>query len=97
MLTIAGATVVETGLALPRAFVFTSDGQMADARIEYQPHAVLSELMLAPTLRRLAACQREDRHVALEWDRHPSTPGPTAGGHSREDEQESEYVMTGKT
>ncbi len=56
MLTIAGATVVETGLALPRAFAqFTSDGQLADARIEHQLHAVLSERMQAPTLRRLAA------------------------------------------
>ncbi len=56
VLTIAGATVVETGLALPRAFAqFTSDGQLADARIEHQLHAVLSELMQAPTLRRLAA------------------------------------------
>jgi len=56
VLTIAGATVVETGLALPRAFAqFTSDGQLADARIEHQLRAVLSELLLAPTLRRLAA------------------------------------------
>jgi chromate reductase, NAD(P)H dehydrogenase (quinone) len=56
VLKIAGATVIETGLALPRAFAqFTDDGQLADPALEHQLHLVIAELIQAPALRRLAA------------------------------------------
>jgi len=53
ILTIAGASVIGTGLAVPRAFAqFTSDGQLADPGLRRQLQAMTGELIQAAADRR---------------------------------------------
>jgi chromate reductase, NAD(P)H dehydrogenase (quinone) len=56
ILTIAGASVIGIGLAVPRAFAqFTPDGQLADPGLRRQLHAVTGELIQAAADRHQAA------------------------------------------
>lgn len=56
ILTVAGASVIGAGLAVPRAFAqFTPEGQLADPGLRRQLHEVTGELIRAAADRRQAA------------------------------------------